>query len=127
MDTRPRCTQLSSRAPSSLPWLAVARLDTQRSTGAVTMSGTSLVRFCLTRRKLSPCVSRPARPALPTIYLYWALESWSRPMKGDLMTTLLAGRLTPAARVLVQQSTPNTSEAKASSNNFLSSMVSPEW
>lgn len=53
-----------------------------------------------------------------------ALKSETCRMK---RTHLLAGRLTPAANVLVQQSKLSTPVENASSTSFLSSLVSPLW
>ena len=61
----------------------------------------------------------------PSLFHTCVCESWFLPINGDLMMTRLAGRLTPAASVLVQHSTPIHPERNPSSRTFLSSIVNP--
>lgn len=51
------------------------------------------------KHTLSPLVSIPVRPARPAICLYLVPSMKSRPIRGCRKITLLAGRLTPAAKV----------------------------
>ena len=60
----------------------------------------------------SALVSKPRRPARPTICLYSAVVSSLPIVLWDVIITLLAGRLTPAARVVVQNITFNRPSLK---------------
>jgi hypothetical protein len=53
----------------------------------------------------SPLVSKPVRPALPLIYLYFAASMREMAIKGYLKKTTLAGRLIPVLKVEVATNT----------------------
>ena len=53
----------------------------------------------------SPLLSKPVRPALPLIYLYFALSIQFIAIKGVLNTTALAGKLIPVLSVEVATKT----------------------
>lgn len=96
-------------------------------------------------RMLSPTSSMPARPARPTICLYWLSCRNSVPILGLLKITwnfkkfyvkktclatfldftLFAGRLTPAAKVDVQHRQHKAPARNPSSSKFLSFNVKP--
>ena len=76
----------------------------------------------------SACLSKPNRPALPTICLYCAVDSYYPvPTLHEAITTRLAGRLTPVASVVVQKRVFKSHFLKRCSEIILSSRLSPEW
>lgn len=75
----------------------------------------------------SASVSKPRRPALPTIYLYSAVSSSLPIFFADVMITRLAGKLTPAASVVVQKMTLSNPSLKRVSVISRSCRLRPAW
>lgn len=75
----------------------------------------------------SASVSKPRRPALPTIYLYSYVRNSLPIFFADVMITCFAGKLTPAASVVVQKMTFSMPSLKRVSVISRSYRLRPAW
>ena len=79
-------------------------------------------------RTESASVSNPSLPARPTICLYCEVViTYPLPALTEAITTLLAGKFTPVAKVVVQKRTFKSLFLNRCSATILSSRLSPAW